>query len=139
AEELDELGLANAARVGLAGPAVSLKPKAAIVIGLALHELVSNARRYGALSNGRGRGELHWSLGTAEDGDAPLSLTWRETGGPSVAAPANNGFGREIFERQLPSEIGAAAGIDFAPKGVEAGIALPLSSGMVVTDGYGSP
>jgi two-component sensor histidine kinase len=126
AAELDGLGHSDAARVSLDGPVVSLKPKTAIVIGLALHELVSNARRHGALSGPQGRVDLNWSVEGANGEGAKLAVTWRESGGSAVTPPETSGFGRAIFERQLRSEIGAEASLNFAPNGAEASIALPL-------------
>lgn len=126
-EELGGLGLAGAARVAVNGPAVSLKPKAAIVLGLALHELVSNARRYGALSGARGRVELDWSIGAVDGAERQLTVRWREAEGPPVVRPEHSGFGRAMLERQLSSEIGADADVQFLSPGVEASIALPLS------------
>jgi len=98
----------------------------AIVIGLALRELVSNVRLYGALSGAQGRVELDWAMGTPKDGAAQLVVTWRGSGGPAVAQPETAGIGRATFERRLPSEIGAEASLTFAPDGAEATIALPL-------------
>ena len=133
-EELEELGLSDAARVALDGPEVSLKPKTAIVIGLALHELVANAKRHGALSGTQGRVDLNWSVKAPDGGDGQLAVTWRESGGPGVAPPETTGFGRTLFERQLRAEIGAEASLNFAPGGAEASIALPLSSSIAVQD-----
>jgi two-component sensor histidine kinase len=133
-EEIEGLGVSDAARVSFDGPAALLKPKAAIAIGLALHELVSNARRHGALSGARGRVDLKWSVEASNGGKAHLAVTWRESGGPAVAAPETAGFGRATFERELRSEIGAETSLDFAPEGVAATIALPLSSAIAIED-----
>jgi two-component sensor histidine kinase len=132
--EIEELGPSYAARVSLDGPEVSLKPKAAIVIGLALHELVGNARRHGALSETRGRAHLNWSIQAANGGDAQLTVTWRESGGPTIAPPETAGFGRAMFDHQLRREIGAEASLNFPQDGAEASIALPLSGNMALDD-----
>jgi two-component system, chemotaxis family, CheB/CheR fusion protein len=129
-EELGELGLATAGRVALSGPVVSLKPKAAIVLGLALHELVSNARQYGSLSGPEGRVTLDWSIDAAEDGSR-LVVQWQEVNGPS-AQPSNNGLDRTTFEHRLRQEIGAEASLEIGPRGVRAHIALSLAGGSVV-------
>lgn len=131
-EELGELGLATAARVALSGPAVALKPKAAIVIGLALHELVANARHYGALSSPKGRVTLDWTIETTTAESARLVLRWRELDGPPVQTPRHKGFGRTLFERRLPPEIGANAELGFATPGVEARIAVPVAGNIIV-------
>lgn len=128
AEALRELGLATAARIAQKGPTVSLKPKAAIVLGLGLHELVSNARRHGALSGAQGRVELDWAIDGENGAQRQLLVTWREAEGPPVASPEHSGFGRTMFERQMPAEIGAEVHIEFPSPGIKASIALPLAS-----------
>jgi two-component system CheB/CheR fusion protein len=131
AEELEELGLGTAARVALAGPPVSLKPKAAIVLGLALHELVSNARQNGALSDTKGRATLDWSIDAA-DGEAHFVVQWRDVNGLAAQPPGNEVFDRTIVERRLPEEIGAEASLEFTPQGLQARIAVPMAGGLVV-------
>jgi two-component system, chemotaxis family, CheB/CheR fusion protein len=111
---------------------VSLKPKVAFVIGLALHELITNARQYGSLSGSEGRVSLDWTIDAPAAGEARLVVEWRELNGPPVQQPHNNGFGYALFKRQLPDEIGAEAGIEFPPHGVEAHIAVPTAGNMVV-------
>ena len=133
-EELRELGPADAARVALSGLCVSLKPKAAIILGLAFHELLSNARRYGALSNAAGLAELTWSIEKLEDVEPRLILLWRETGGPPVLPPETSGFGRSMFERHLPAEIGAEASMEFIGGGVEAKVSLRLSGNVALRE-----
>lgn len=131
-EELQELGLTTAARVAFAGPAVSLKPKAAIVIGLALHELASIARLHGALSDGKGRVSLDWTIDAPTAQEARLVVKWRELDGPPVQEPPGKGRGRNIFERQLAEAIGAAAGIESSAQGVEAHIAVPVAANVII-------
>jgi two-component system CheB/CheR fusion protein len=130
-DELGGLGITVAARVTLNGPVVSLKPKAAIVLGLALHELVANARRYGALSGSRGNVALGWSL-EADGAEPRLVIEWRESGGPAVREPEHSGFGRHIVERQLSEELGAETAIAFPSQGIEARAVIPVN-GHVVT------
>ena len=133
-EELGDLGRAIAARVALSGPPIALKPKTAIVLGLALHELIANARRHGALSGAHGRVAIGWSVETADSAEPQLVIQWRESDGPPVERPGTSGFGRTILERQLPAELGAEAGIEFAPDGVAAQIAVPLNGNLVVAE-----
>jgi two-component sensor histidine kinase len=78
--------------------------------------------------------DLNWSVEPSEGGETRLMLTWREGGGPSVAPPETEGVGRDTFERQLKSEIGAEATLNFAPDGVEASIALALPGNTVVQE-----
>jgi two-component system CheB/CheR fusion protein len=131
-DEVGGLGITAAARVNMNGPAISLKPKAAIVLGLALHELVVNARRYGALSGTRGSVGLGWSIET--NGAEPrLLIEWRERGGPAVAKPEHNGFGRRIIERELAAELSGETAMVFTPQGVEARIAVPVDGHVVAS------
>jgi two-component sensor histidine kinase len=82
-----------ASRIAADGPSVDLPPKQALALSLALHELATNAAKYGALSRPEGRVELRWQ---AQDGQ--LSLNWRESGGPPVVAPSRRGFGSRLLQ-----------------------------------------
>ena len=95
------------------GPPVWLLAQPALAFSLALHELATNASKYGALSTPDGRVTILWGL--AED---VLTLTWREDGGPPVQAPARSGFGARLLQRSLPRELGGEVMVDFAPEGV---------------------
>ncbi|MBS0523746.1 MAG: hypothetical protein JSS04_08930, partial [Proteobacteria bacterium] len=107
--------------VDILGPDVSLGPKAAVTLCLALHELATNAARHGALSSRAGRVSVEWCL--TADGD--LSLEWRESGGPAVGPPAHSGFGRLLLERGVAADLDATVGLDFAPGGVRYTVAIP--------------
>ena len=108
----------GAARFELSGPALRLSPKTALSLSMALHELATNAMKYGALSTPKGRVRIAWDLASAP-GAARLDLTWTETGGPPVAPPATRGFGSRLIERGLAAELSGSAAIDFHPAGVE--------------------
>jgi PAS domain S-box-containing protein len=95
------------------GPDVELPPKIAVSLALALHELATNASKYGALSAATGRVEIRW---LHEDGH--LRLVWRESGGPLVDPPAKRGFGTRMIERGLAADLGGAVKIDFRTDGV---------------------
>jgi light-regulated signal transduction histidine kinase (bacteriophytochrome)/CheY-like chemotaxis protein len=114
-------GSGQAAPVLLAGPELRLRPKAALSLGLALHELATNAAKYGALSVSGGRVDVLWRPA----GDR-LVLDWRETGGPAVSPPARRGFGTLMIERSLRYELGGTARLDFAPAGLACRIEIPL-------------
>ncbi|MBV8767252.1 MAG: PAS domain S-box protein [Hyphomicrobiales bacterium] len=88
-------------RVHVQGPEVTLDTSLAVPLGLALHELATNATKYGSLSTPGGSVELSWVVSQAE-GAERLSLTWRETGGPPVKPPSRRGFGTSLIERGLP-------------------------------------
>ena len=114
---LAPFGVEDANRFLLSGPDLRLPPQITIALGLCLHELATNASKYGALSVPDGHIRLDWSV---VDGWRPhrLHLTWTEEGGPPVAAPTRRGFGSRLIERVLASELGGTAEIDYRPEGV---------------------
>ena len=103
-------------RVTLAGPSVPLAGKVASSLALALHELTTNAIKFGALSAAHGRVAVAWK---ENEGDGFLQLEWRETGVPILlTAPRTQGFGVELLENTLPYELGARTSVEFAPGGL---------------------
>ena len=104
-------------RVHLDGPDTNLLPQTALSVAMAIHELSTNAIKYGALSNGDGKVSLTWTLDDGVD-SGELAIRWEESGGPPVAAPPTRGFGIRLLERGLSSEFAGGAAIDFAPGGV---------------------
>jgi len=104
-------------RFDLSGPSIRLSPKSALSLSMALHELATNAIKYGALSTPEGRVRVSWAL-APDPGAARLDLTWTESGGPPVAPPAQRGFGSRLIERGLAAELSGSAAIDFQPDGV---------------------
>ena len=100
-------------RIVAEGPDIAIPPKTAVSLALALHELATNASKYGALSVATGRIEIRWRH---ENGR--LRLVWRESGGPEVEPPARRGFGTRMIERGLAADLGGAVKIDFRPEGV---------------------
>ena len=82
-----------------------------------LHELVTNAAKYGALSNDTGRVALDWEV-IDENLKRKLRMIWRETGGPPVTAPVQRGFGSRLIERSARDQLGGEATVDFLPHGV---------------------
>jgi two-component system, chemotaxis family, CheB/CheR fusion protein len=115
-------------QVAIEGPQIDLKDRAAEIFALALHELATNAVKYGALAHPRGHIAVSWRvLRTA--GGSRLSLEWRETGVPALnPSPARLGFGRDLIERGLPYELGAATSLEFLPGGVRCTIELPVDA-----------
>jgi PAS domain S-box-containing protein len=103
-------------RVRIAGPQVLLAPNVALAIAMALHELATNAAKYGALSNAAGMVRLEWVLGGA--GEPVLELVWREENGPPVIPPATRGFGSRLLQQGLAGELGSPAEMDFHPNGL---------------------
>ena len=111
-------------RITLAGPDLRLEPKAAQAMSLALHELATNAAKYGALSVSGGRVTVDWRIDAGPA--ARLVLTWGEAGGPPIAAPpARTGFGTRLIEGTLAYEFEGAARLDYRPEGLLATLELP--------------
>jgi PAS domain S-box-containing protein len=111
----------RAARVALTGPEVLMPPKQAVSLTLALHELFTNALKYGALSNDGGRVALTW-----QTGEGTLRLAWTESGGPPVTAPAHRGFGTVLIERALTHDCNATVRLAYPPDGLTCSIEMPL-------------
>jgi two-component sensor histidine kinase len=104
-------------RVTCRGGPVMLHTEAVQNVALALHELASNASKYGALSTPVGRVEIEWTPEPGESGERPLRLTWREVGGPPVKAPAQKGFGCFVLERVTVNALGEGR-LEFGPGGL---------------------
>jgi PAS domain S-box-containing protein len=113
-------------RVTMAGPAVDLNPRQTISLGLVLHELATNAAKYGALSTPAGRLAIAWDLAT-DAGAASLRIDWRERGGPPAKAPARRGFGSRLIERSIVHELGGSFAPTYARTGFRCTITLPRS------------
>lgn len=107
------------------GPDVSLPPKQALAIAMAIHELNTNAIKYGALSTDHGVVDLEWMLAD----DQVLDLVWRERQGPPVVAPQTRGFGTFMIERVLANDIEGNVSLEFRPEGLQCLIRAPLSRG----------
>ncbi|UIY45637.1 sensor histidine kinase [Methylobacterium radiotolerans] len=114
-------------RFQLNGPDARLHPKVAVTLAMALHELMTNAAKYGALSVPEGRVAVTWALAELENGRRQLDLTWREQDGPPVTPPTRKGFGSRLIERQLPMEFDGRAEIQYAPAGVVCELQIPLT------------
>lgn len=120
--QLDAFIPAGDRRVTLAGPDVPLNARAAQTLGLALHELGTNACKYGALSAPGGRLDIAW----ATDG-AMLDLRWIERDGPTVAPPTRSGFGRQMIERLVKTSLAAEVELRFDPAGLVWHAKVPLA------------
>jgi two-component sensor histidine kinase len=112
----------------LSGPEAALPARVARTLSLTLHELATNAAKYGALSTDAGFVELSWRLEPAA-GAGHLVMEWAERDGPKVRTPARQGFGRWLIERSVAFELGGAARLVFAPEGVRCRIELPGPQG----------
>ena len=101
----------------MSGPNVPLSPRLAVVLSMIVHEIATNAAKYGALSNDTGTVTLDWEVIT-ENGKPKLRLIWTEAGGPHVTAPVQRGFGSRLIERSARDQLGGEATVDFLPRGV---------------------
>ena len=110
-------------RITLDGPDVAVDPKAAQNIGLALHELATNASKYGALTQAEGCVDIHWRCDLA----GFFILEWRESHGPMVVAPTERGFGQTVLERLAALALEGRSFLDFDPAGVVWRIEIPAS------------
>ncbi|MGO9458509.1 MAG: PAS domain S-box protein [Rhodomicrobium sp.] len=119
-------------RIALTGPALLISASAAQAIGMALHELATNAGKYGALSSGDGRVDVGWSLNGAGAGGKTFAISWRESGGPPVVAPSKQGFGSTVVCDLAESSLEAKVELNFAPAGLTWRLQCPAAE---VVDG----
>jgi two-component sensor histidine kinase len=112
-------------RVEISGPDLRLAPKTAVALAMALHELCTNAIKYGSLSTESGSVRVSWRSAESADG-AKLHLEWREEGGPPVSPPKTRGFGSTMIERALASELGGVVELRFLPEGLLCQVEAPL-------------
>jgi len=109
--------------IKIAGPPVTLRPEATQSLGLALHELATNAAKYGALSVPQGRVAITWRRRAEAEGGG-LELTWRESGGPPVKPPRRAGFGTLVIQHNLSRALDAEVDLAFAAEGLTCRIVL---------------
>jgi PAS domain S-box-containing protein len=119
-EELAPYRTADQSRIETSGPNVSLQPAAAQSLALALHELVTNAAKYGALSSMSGR--IHLSWGFAQ---GALVLQWTESGGPATVSPSSPGFGTRIITASIEGQLGGQVAFDWRPEGLQCVLSVP--------------
>jgi two-component sensor histidine kinase len=121
-------------RYTLAGPDVSVGPKRAVALVMALNELATNAVKYGALSTDRGHIRIDWDLETV-DGEARLVFHWIESGmNLSGDPPTRRGFGMELLERTLAYDLSAETRLDFPRDGLHCTIIVPARSGLIASE-----
>jgi two-component sensor histidine kinase len=112
-------------RIRCSGPHFALEAKQALALVLAVHELATNAAKYGSLSNDTGVVDVTWS---ADTGTNAFVFTWRESGGPLVVAPTRRGFGSRLIEGLLATDFDAEVRIAFDPGGVVCRLEAPLTN-----------
>lgn len=115
----------SSSRLVVSGPSFALTPQVALRLGLVLHELATNARKYGALATTSGQVQIAWRH-APENGRDQLALDWREAGGPPVKPPDHRGFGTRLIEASMTALDGQAE-LDFAPTGLTCRLRFPLA------------
>lgn len=116
--QLEPFGDIDGSRITASGPALHLNQNAAQAVGLALHELATNATKHGALSVPEGSATVHWELGGREQGDVCFRLIWRERNGPRVSSPTHQGFGFVVLQRMTSAALQGTAKHEFGSDGV---------------------
>ena len=114
-------------RFVLEGPELTVNPKAALALGLAFHELATNAAKYGALSKPNGQVRVVWDVLKSSE-PSTLRLKWTETGGPSVKKTGRKGFGTIVIERGLSLDLDGEVQVDFNPSGLIFTVDIPLAA-----------
>ncbi|MGE4303821.1 MAG: CHASE domain-containing protein [Novosphingobium sp.] len=112
----------NESHVEMSGPNIKLAPNDAMSLGLAIHELATNAAKYGALSTIEGRIHVNWELLSPECAE----IRWKEEGGPPVSQPQKRGFGRDLIEKIVVHELKSEVDLQFNPGGVECSLKVPV-------------
>jgi PAS domain S-box-containing protein len=126
AAELDPYDDGSGKRIVLDGPNVTLPSELAVPIGMAVHELTTNAAKYGALAEFGTSVHVKWRVEGLGDSEA-LLWQWKEHDGPPVATPTREGFGSRLLRRVLTAQTGADVDLDFAPDGLRVAVRVPLN------------
>ena len=114
-------------QIEMTGESLQIRPDAAQHIGMALHELATNAAKYGALSTPTGKVGISWKVEPAADGIPMCTLSWEESGGPPVERPGRRGFGRVVIERTVARALHGEVRIDYAATGLRWTLEFPKS------------
>ncbi|MFK0094697.1 HWE histidine kinase domain-containing protein [Pseudomonas sp. NPDC090592] len=107
--------------IELLGPNVILDARAYSVMALVLHELATNAAKYGALSRAGGKLSVAWSIEVT----GACAITWRESGGPTVRPPSRSGFGSVLIDRSIPFDLGGTSAVEYHPEGLQGLLRIP--------------
>ncbi len=124
--QLGRFAVAQEMQIEISGPPVRVPPDATQNIGMALHELATNAARYGALSVPDGRVRIHWQVEADEAGAPSCRIWWEESGGPRVMAPGKKGFGQIVIERTVARAVGGQVTLEYDPLGLKWMLVFPL-------------
>lgn len=120
------VSVAGRDRIAAKGPSAPLYPRAALTLGMVLHELCTNAAKYGALARPAGKIAIEWSVLPHAPGGASFALDWIEQGGPPVEAPQKKSFGTRFITESIRHELKGAADFDFRPEGLHFRCRFPL-------------
>lgn len=131
--QLAHFGDEHDGRLTIDGPLIQITASASQSLGMAVHELATNAAKFGALSNESGRVAISWSLQSGDTGPAQFSVSWIESGGPPVAKPSRRGFGSTVIDDMLRMSLGCDVEVDYAPTGLVWRINCP-AAGLIESD-----
>lgn len=115
-------------RFRLDGPDIDLSPRYVLALGMTLHELTTNAAKYGALSVETGIVDIVWRVATDESGARRLAMEWRESGGPPVTEPPRRGYGTRLINGGVAHELGSTVHLDFNAAGLRCTLDVPLDA-----------
>jgi two-component sensor histidine kinase len=124
--QLAPFGQINDKRLSIEGPDLMLRPKAVEHLSLVLHELATNAIKYGALSSPSGAVRVRWIVESNKDGQPELHFDWKERDGPAVTAPAHQGFGHTVITSLAPGALDGSACLDYAHDGAHFTLVAPM-------------
>jgi PAS domain S-box-containing protein len=119
---------ATGANVTVSGPNIMLSVAATQALAMVLHELVTNAAKYGALSTPDGRVSVSWEQSSGNSAGETVTIAWREIGGAPVVSPSHFGFGTNLIRELIPHELGGSVELAFGPEGVNCVIEVPVES-----------
>jgi two-component sensor histidine kinase len=121
----EPLGFKNGDRFRLGGPPLRVAPRTALILSMVLHELATNALKYGAFSTEAGRVQVEWQQITADD-PPWVALTWREIDGPPIYATGPKGFGSRLIEQSIIAQLGGKSNVEYAPQGAICRLEFPI-------------
>ena len=133
-DELAPYRISGAAKTEVCGPPISLQPATAQILALALHELATNAVKYGALSSTSGAVKVSWELNAGR-----LNLQWTETGGPPTAPPSSRGFGTKLITATCETQLGGKAKFDWLVEGLQCTLSVPIDDKMAQPERNAAP
>ncbi len=139
-DELLSVGISDGPRLFIGGPHITLPSRLAETIGLAIHELTTNALKYGALRFEAASLSVEWSVNIGDGETRKLNITWMEQGVPVLSVnPSRHGFGSELIEEALPYRLGAETSLEFRGNGIRCTISVPLSDPLAAVDPWKEP